>query len=386
MKIPEAFNRKNLLWAMLGALALSALAGAAIVVLPGATYSWRLFVMALITAIACAAMIGSGAMLGGGGGGGSEKPNPAGLWALALIVGVYSLGVSAVWAGLFWQRLDDQLAVIALSGLLCGLPLIPALKFRQGSNDDVPLWFMAALCAAGWCCLSTAQFLPYPLDDKLIATGFCLLALGVLAGVCLMGVPTQRASAWRWVGVLAAFTATLMVLYGTWIASSKDRTLVTAAYALAVTFAYMNMVRRVPLVGWTRGVRVIGVVSVAITGVLLTAMGSENRYFWFDDPISRMLTGTLIIAGAATMGLLVLALLNRRVVAKDAPAGTFTHLELVCPRCGRRQTSPLGQSTCQGCRLRFSLKVQLPVCPTCEYDLSDVRGDKCPECGTAISS
>lgn len=387
MNLREMLSRKNLLKAMLIALGLSALSGAAIIVMPGTAYAWRVFVMALLTAASCVALIIVGA--------GKSKDDgvakagiDAGLLGLGLVVLVYSIGIAATWAGLLFRGMDENLALLALVTLLCALPALIMVKWVAEKSDWLALGVGGVSSLAAWLLLGAACFMSWgSLREHVTGSGFATLASGMLAAICLAGVTRQTQLAWRWVGVIAAAGALGMSLYGIWIFRGDEPVWLVAAFVGATVPAYMNVVRRFNLPGWARWIRVVGVVALAASGLTLvvaTYGHGEQLYLWESGDLFRVFIGTLIIAMAASLALGVVAMLNRRVVARVAPAGSLTHIDLTCPRCARRQTSPVGTSLCTGCNLRISVQLHLPICPKCEYDLADVRGEKCPECGTPI--
>jgi hypothetical protein len=378
MTIPESLNRRNLFRAMLLALAFSALAGVAVVFLPARDISWRFLLMAVLTAVGCGLMMASAAIAS------SRHGEAAGLFGMALVVVVYTIAAAGIWVDYLINNFEWRLAAIAFWTLLSGLPLLIALRFGEGKQDRVPIGVMAMGCGLGLIVFSIGIVSFWTLPEKYVSNGSALLVWGVLTGVCMMGVKSQAMLPWRWIGVAAAAVATAMMHYGIWIKSSNDATWVTLAYVVAAVPAYMNVVRRANLKGWASWVRLVAVVAFILAGFSLVIVAAEDFSFWHGSLASQAYFGMTIVTLAATMGVAVLAIANRRVVAKDAPAGVFSHVQLSCPRCGKEQSAPLGSSACAGCRLRFVVRVQLPICPSCQYDLSDVRGENCPECGTAI--
>jgi len=69
----------------------------------------------------------------------------------------------------------------------------------------------------------------------------------------------------------------------------------------------------------------------------------------------------------------------------DGTPGTeLKNITLRCPRCTKEQTLPLGEGACAECRLIIKTAIEVPACKQCGYDISMIRGEKCPECGAGI--
>ena len=58
-------------------------------------------------------------------------------------------------------------------------------------------------------------------------------------------------------------------------------------------------------------------------------------------------------------GLLVLARINRGV-DREAPAAELSAMSVVCPRCRKKQSLDIGDSSCSRCGLRISVRVEEP--------------------------
>ena len=63
---------------------------------------------------------------------------------------------------------------------------------------------------------------------------------------------------------------------------------------------------------------------------------------------------------------------------------TELDIRITCPRCLLEQTVHTGHSRCEGCKLRFEIKIEEPRCPRCDYLLHKLTSPVCPECGYAL--
>ena len=89
------------------------------------------------------------------------------------------------------------------------------------------------------------------------------------------------------------------------------------------------------------------------------------------------------MAACGTLALLVLARINRKVDVEPGSAD-LGEIPLVCPRCRKKQSLPVGNSICASCDLRISIREEEPRCAKCDYLLRGLMSDRCPECGTPI--
>ena len=81
--------------------------------------------------------------------------------------------------------------------------------------------------------------------------------------------------------------------------------------------------------------------------------------------------------------MLVFGRLNKRP-AVHLHKTTFDFVALTCPRCEKKLTIPVGGALCDGCKLHINIALASTQCGTCGYDLTNLKAEKCPECGTVV--
>jgi predicted Zn-ribbon and HTH transcriptional regulator len=186
---------------------------------------------------------------------------------------------------------------------------------------------------------------------------------------------------------------------GIWINLSGDASFIVIPLSIAAFVAFANVMLRSRLSGGQRLV-LYGTIAAAGATALFIDLAELTDGGQYGDPFGfqRFAAGTAIVAVSGTMAVIVLAMLNRRTDRRtayalraadsaDRPAGSgdaLRNITLRCPRCQREQTLPLGETSCGECRLVIHTHVEAPACPKCGYDVSMIKGDKCPECGAGL--
>ncbi|MHC4108500.1 MAG: hypothetical protein ACYSTY_10490, partial [Planctomycetota bacterium] len=127
---------------------------------------------------------------------------------------------------------------------------------------------------------------------------------------------------------------------------------------------------------------------VVCTWSIITMFGA----FTFVEPSINspwfvMLFGIMFwtLAFAVILGTIIVpvgAYVGRERAAAETIGGRI-HVDLACPRCGLRQRVPTGTTRCGRCRAWMKIDVDEPRCE-CGYQLYQLRGDRCPECGREI--
>jgi hypothetical protein len=376
-------SRGLLIRILLWALAAAAASGLLAVFLSDRELVLRLTGMGFVTAGAAGLMLPCTLMVD------KARTRAAGLLGMTLCAVEFLLAVAFIWSGLGWSNLDEQVGLTMVVLALVGLPSIGLLALAFSPFGRVAGRVGTGLAAANLVVYLVAVWFEVPgkneIRDKLFETGGSLSGAAVLAITCMVGIGTDRKN-WRWFGIVASAAALLMLLYGIWIHSSNEVAPLVCVFSVAALAAYANVATMLPLTPGQMWLRWSAVGAAAATGLFID-LDSIVAGNGSAPMLERFATGCGIITASATLALLVLGRLNRRPDyegGKGEPARTIT---LVCPRCRKKQTLPVGSASCAGCKLRIFTRIELPLCPVCGYDTSILAaGGRCPECGTAVSA
>jgi hypothetical protein len=386
--------RTILLRLMLWSLGLAAATGVLAVLLQGGDLVWKLVGTGITTALACALMIPASLLVD------REPVRWAGLLGMSAVIVEFLMALSLIWEIarpllLYVTNVEIKVAsTMVFLGLAAGLTmtLAPPLSIpRHSTAAKAGLGFIAlalvAYLAAIW---MTDYFRGH--GDKGWETANALVVFGLLTVPSLFGLSAAERRRWRWAGVVSSFVACSMWVMEIWnpIGSDVGVVVFCALLSLGAATAHANLclvaVRLTPGQQWVRG----GTIAAAVVTALLVVLFVSKDKFPAAIPIVKEMVGRFteaagIIAACGTLALLVLARINRKVDAEPG-AGDLDEVSLVCPRCRKRQSLPVGNSTCASCGLRISIRVEEPRCAKCDYLLRGLTSDRCPECGTPIGS
>jgi hypothetical protein len=370
--------QRRLLRAMLWMLGLSAGAGVLAVFLSTRVMG-RVAGTALVAAIAVGLAMPVSRLMD------DERKRLGGIVGLGSMVVALLLALGAIWVDLFWMfgdvewRLASNALVTAIAGLLCANLIAGRLEGTHWWARTVGLY----TCIAGPAPLAAAVWLNYPLASWLAQSGWLLLASGTVAAFSLVGVGVEG-RLWRWAGVAGAALALVIGLVGVWTERSNDPTAYIASIGIGGAVAYAIVVLRVPLGEARAWACLVAIGSVAATALLSSLLSLSSTGFNSTAPelLSRLTGAMAIVAACSTLGIVILYRLNRRTPESVSAPSEVREVQLVCPHCARRHAAPVGDSSCPGCGLMFTVKVSEPRCIKCEYPLLDLRGAVCPECGT----
>jgi hypothetical protein len=372
--------RQIIVRGMLISLALAACAGVLGILVPGRDTVWRVVWTAAATGIACGLILAATRFI--------EKPQmqPSAYFASALILVEFLLTVGLIWdvprmlgisrSSDSWGITMGLLLLGGVGGTAC-MRLLPQQAMRIASFAGLGI---AAVGTVTSLVGTWSRSLSSGRQGDLIGIGIAILGAGVPIVLSLLGAGVDR-RLWRWFGVLASALAAALITYGIWNNTDPGKPVVLALIvSVAVVVAHANASMLAALSAGQRWLRMATIAAVAVTGALISAMVYDRAE---SDLLSRLSAASGICAACGTIAIAILARANRRSERPDAAEG-LVQMVVICPRCNKKQAVPLGDSQCQSCGLRYSIKVEEPRCPTCDYLLYGLVSDRCPECGTVI--
>jgi hypothetical protein len=278
-----------------------------------------------------------------------------GLLGAVSVLAAYFLGMPSIW------ELGYRSEETALSALVIVLMMPVGLIAMQVTHVEVAraAGVVGSLLYA--CVLSCFLFAVWERGwrntDQWATTGFVLLGFGSLAVAALVGIGRDRRY-WRWIGVVAASLVSAMSLWGIWFGDHFAEEWTIGVASIAVVFAHANLSFFAPLRGsqvwWRIGTIAAVIATAAALDLDLLLRTSRGRGI---SILARISLASGILASAGTLGMLVLARLNRGL---DVPTSTdgITTVTLHCPRCGKRQTNPLGLAPCAKCGLQIKVEIE----------------------------
>jgi hypothetical protein len=128
--------------------------------------------------------------------------------------------------------------------------------------------------------------------------------------------------------------------------------------------------------------RLFTLVGAAVIGTIVVYFViAEPRH---DDFLLGTIAVTSLLTGCGLVIALAMSMMAKvRHVGMGETVSSKVVIELTCPRCASPQLLRAGLSRCGQCGLRLEINVEEPVC-LCGYQLYQLTGEKCPECGREI--
>jgi len=251
------------------------------------------------------------------------------------------------------------------------------------------LWVMllSVLVSVGMICLWIIIDEPF---GEYVMVGFLLLAaFSFTALLCVNMLCRSRYVALMWVGVAASALAFLVwqpvAMIEWWRINFNEKALTVAGTVFTVTAAWCALFAALRINTWINRLSQVVMVSTLSLAAVIALMTiviviDEPR----DDTFWGMYAIFCLLAACGLLASLALSLMSRvRTAGSGETISGKVVVQLVCPRCRSEQGMRTGLSRCTSCGLRIELIVEEPVCE-CGYQLYQLTGDRCPECGREI--
>jgi hypothetical protein len=381
------FTRRHLLYAMLAALALAGIAGALALLTASGNEVWRIAGTSFVVAIAAGIMMPMSVW--------ADKPatRAAGLFGMCIAIVELLLAAVLIWGSMLPSSFRDFVAwstgIVGPCGLLSA-------RFLKELAHPSRRW-MAIVGAAGAALAATSWLIASWLDsfnsswtvsEPFFYSGWAILFAGILAALALVGITKSDGQWWRWFGVAGAIIGAAVAVYGAIERKGGNPGWIAGPYSLAAVIAHAIVVLRIPLTPGQRWVRWVAMIAALCTGITTThCVATEARLNQMMDDFDwswRLSSAFALVCASASMALLVLGRLNRKPVVELSKAEVYGHVSLDCPRCEKKLRIPMGGALCDSCRLYINVTVKTAKCAKCNYDLTNLTTEFCPECGTPI--
>jgi len=381
--------RRTILWIMLGALAVSALLAVLGVMTSRFDQEFRMIGTGISAAVASGLLLAACKLLE------SEKSRHTSLVLMAIIVFEFLLALLGFWnpsTGQFSQ-MDEEFVLTAACFPLAALPAALFFHIRQFPGGKIAGWIgmgMSGVAFVAFMRANWASYLPVRQTniDEYWGSGWACWLFAFVGAATTAGFGADRRH-WRWIGFAAALLAFFMGLHGIWHEPETSSNFFIISGTLALLIGHINVLWLCKLKRSQEWLRFATAIVACIAAICFDEGTIEQRGAF--DFIWRCGMAAGICAGCGTVAIAILTAFNRRVANSASNSGTdLIELPLVCPCCHRKQTISLrdgiGESACGGCGMIYSIRVCAPRCASCGYLLLMFHGNRCPECGTTITT
>jgi hypothetical protein len=353
--------RKVLLRAMLWSLGLAAAAGVLAVLSGGDEIVWRVVGTGFVTALACGSLLPFSPMFD------QEKTRAVGLSGLAAVVVEFLLALALIWEVpqlLFGLQWEEELALTMLFFALAAVLLALARLLANRPHSRLAGSLGVGATAVTFGAFMIAIWFPERLieEEKWFESGSAVFTIGLLVLLSLVAAGAEPRRPWRWLSPLAGLIAFALWMSNVWLGteSAFGAVMFSVLVSVAAVVGHANLCFLVKLPsdrGWLRG----GTIAAAmLTAAFIDLVILNQEYVtiaWDGELLGRLSAAAAIAAGCGSMALLVLARIGRGVT-RETPATELSEMSVICPRCRKKQSIDIGESSCSKCGLRISIRVE----------------------------
>jgi hypothetical protein len=211
----------------------------------------------------------------------------------------------------------------------------------------------------------------------------------MLMMIALLGAGEAHARPWRYAGMGAALCAGVMWLGGIWVGrgSPLSTVIFSGLLALAGLVAHINLCLQIAVRSqdrWLQKGAAFAAAATAVFTIVLVACSEFHVAKDLEDLSMRLCAAGGIVMACATLGLFVLSRMTRKT--RVANASSIGALDITCPRCAKKQSIGTDGGQCTQCGLGIFVRIEIPRCPMCEYELYGAGVKRCPECGASLGA
>ncbi len=380
--------RTHLLSIILWCLGIGAVVGSVAILTNGSSVMWRVSGTTVLTAVAAAVLLPLSWWM--------DRPagRASGQLGIAATILVYFLTLLEIWELTYLfpvTRAEEAVGMTIGFTILCALPAVFLLRVLTTQTARVASIVGLAVAVSAYASFLIGAWTrgAWSVRDVWLPSGAAIGGIGALLAGCLIGMNgarplDRRLIAIRYLGAAAAALGLAITLWAVWNDIHEESGVLTTLLSIAAVITHMNLCTLTPLKAAQRWIGVATISAGALTAVLVDVLAFNPGAGESEFIVTRVAGAAGFVASCGSLGLLILARLNRRMYAPPRPFSEVKTVVVICPGCDTRREMPIGASSCPSCRLAFNIRIEEPRCPHCDYLLFRLQGDRCPECGAAL--